>query len=217
VSLGKEADKPLDDHFNSIKQIPEVKNTIDKVSEFLNDCESKGLIKFPNNELIDYFKKADSRAVMNVLAQSAETRIINKQNNDNFIPKREWIAFQMRSTIDMMRTYAEELKINLKLILNPDLIDPNINELGTYLRTIYARLGYGDDKKREMNEIFQVNLRNSLSHVDYEISDASITYFDKHGTPTTLTSGELGLPIMQMTAIDHVFDKKIKEIKSRNS
>jgi len=38
VSLGKVADKALDDQYNSIKQIPQVKNTIDKVSEFLNDC-----------------------------------------------------------------------------------------------------------------------------------------------------------------------------------
>lgn len=214
MSLGKDADNSLEKYYDSIKQIPEVKNTIDKVTEFLVDCEKNDLIRFPNPELMNYFKKAESRSEMVVLAESAGLRINEKQTKEKFVPEKEWDAFQMRSQIDMMRTYAEELKVGLKLLLNPDLIDPNINELGTYLRSIYEKLGYGDAKRKEMNKIFQVDIRNALSHVDYEVHDISLTYFDKDGTPTTLTGKELAIPIMQMTATDHVFDKKIQEIKS---
>jgi len=57
MSLGKEADNALEKYYDSIKQIPEVKTTIDKVTEFLVDCEKNGLIRFPNTELMNYFKK----------------------------------------------------------------------------------------------------------------------------------------------------------------
>lgn len=217
MSLGKEGDEALDNFYNEIKHIPDVKNVIDKIVQFLNHCDVKGLFKFPNDELLYYFQKAETRSIMGLLAQSAEMRIKKKQETDNFIPRNEWIAYQMRASINQMRSYAEELKLNLKLILDPELVNPDINELGTYLKIIYDKLQYDDNKRKEMNEIFNVNLRNSLSHEDYEIINESIVYSDKQGNPKILREKEFQIIMAQMTAITYVFDQKTKEIKLRNS
>ena len=39
MSLGKKADSAIDTYYDIIRQIPKVKNTIDKVTEFLFDSE----------------------------------------------------------------------------------------------------------------------------------------------------------------------------------
>lgn len=209
--------KKLNQYYNSIKPIPAVKETITKVEEFLADCESANLIKFPNTQLNEYFKKADSRAIFNILSQMAHTKIIAKQNQENFVPEKEWLAFQKISNIDSMRTFAEELKVDLKAILKPEIIDPNVNELGTYLKHVYDKLGYSQEKRNEMNKIFKVDLRNALSHLDYEFTDEIFTWYDKNENPTTWTNEQLAIPIQQLSMTTHVIGEKIKEIKSQNS
>ena len=194
-----------------------IEETKKEVRGFLQDLEDKKLIKFPNLGLARIFIESEHRAKIDVLSESAIMRIKNHHDKekDNFIPKSEWTAFNKKITINQMRENSEELKTYLKAIIDPEKIDPKVNELGTYLNNIYIVLGYNDEKRKKMNDIFFKDFRNALSHLDYDITLESITWRDRADTPTTWENDYLLTIMLQMNATVGVINEKVTKIKSR--
>jgi len=195
----------------------EIQETKDTVKEFLVDLENKSLIKFPNLELSQIFEESKHRAEIDVLKESAITRIKirHDEEKDTFIPNSEWIAFNKKETLNQMRENSEEIKTYLKAIIDPEKIDPEVNELGTYLKNIYITLDYDKPKQQKMNNIFFKDFRNALSHLDYDISLESITWRDRQGTSTTWDNNYLLIVMFQMGVTVAEINNKVEEIKSR--
>ena len=130
----------------------EIENTKEVVQRFLNNLKNANLIKFPNPELRQKFIESEHRAEIDVLNESANIRILKyrKSKKDEFIPESEWIAFNKKNTLNQMRENSEEIKTYLKAIIDPEKIDPEINELGTYLNKIYDQLGYLTEQKKHL-------------------------------------------------------------------
>ena len=141
----------------------ELEETEDVVNSFLNDLESSKLIKFPNSQLNDLFEQSASRAEIEHLAQSALFKIdefykkLPTHEKNHMIPEKEYQALQILTSVSQLQSGTEELKNFLKAILNPEIINPNITELGRYLSTIYDKLQYSKEKRQNMNEILLVD------------------------------------------------------------
>lgn len=195
----------------------EIDATKEAVRRFLQDLEDKKLIKFPNLELSQIFLESQHRAEIDVLSESAITRINLHHNKekDKFILKNEWTAFNKKITLNQMRENSEELKTYLKAIIDPEKIDPEVNELGTYLTNIYKALEYNDDQKKKMNNIFFKDCRNAISHLDYDISLDSITWRNGKGESITWDNNYLLTIMLQMNATVEVINEKVIEIKSK--
>lgn len=187
------------------------------VKDFIQELEKSNLIKFPNNELLPLYLEAKHRSEISNLSESAYQKIYghHKKEKNTFIPENEWTAFNKKLNLNEMREISEEWKLYLKSILDPQKIDSTVNELGTYLNSIYNKLGYVDEKKKKMNEVFFKDFRNALSHLDYDISLDSITWRDNRGNKTTWSNDYLLTVMTQMTNTRQIVSEKVKELMTK--
>lgn len=198
--------------------IESVKTAVEK---FLKDIEDEGLLKkSPDPNLGRIQQEAQHRAQLEVLASSARIRIDIFQNKSisqgqRFIPENEYRSLRNLYVIYSMLANAEELKTYLKLILNPDLINTDITELGKFMSSIYDKLGYASTLREEMNNKLFVNLRNALSHLDYDVTINGLTYRNKDGTSITLTNDDLVVMLNEYNEIVKGFNVYIKKIASK--
>src|SRR2546429_273387 len=106
------------------------------MENFLNDCENKGLIKFPNpgisHKLISsLYRRASSESS----ARKARTSIANYYNNlskeekEKFIPEYDWKHYIISNFICSVKYNSEELKSYLQAIIEPKKISPIGTEL----------------------------------------------------------------------------------------
>lgn len=220
MSLGKDIDDVLTQNFEIIKQIPEVQEVINKVTAFLHICESKGLIKFPNLQLNQLFQESRHRAEFEVLANSAFVKISGiynklRQEGGEMLSENEYVAMNKLFHILSMQANAEELKIYLKAIIDSNLINPNVNELGKYLSMIYDKIGYDLSKRQEMNRILFVELRNALVHLDYDVTLDSFTYRNNARESFTLQNEEFLNIMYQYNAIVITVNEYIENNKTK--
>ena len=173
---------------------------IQQVTEqFLQDLVDAGLVidQIPNQNERENLRRAEQNITMDVRFESALVSIqgyyngLTREEKINFIPNNEYIAFNKMIAIAKMNTNAEEIKIYLKAILRPDNVFDNDTMYGQLMNHLFERLGYNDQRRREMRERFFVELRNSISHVDYEITVDEFTYRRRNGTTETLTNQQL--------------------------
>jgi len=197
--------------------VSEIDDTKEAVRRFLQKLEEVDLIKFPNPELRQMLIESEHRAEIDVLSESAITRINQHYNKekDKFIPKSEWTAFNKKITLNQMRENSEELKTYLKAIIDPEKIDPTVNELGTYLNNVYNKLNYNVEQKNEINQVFFKDFRNALSHLDYDISLDTITWRNRQGDSTTWVNDHLLTVMLQMNATVDAINEKVNELKSK--
>lgn len=195
----------------------EIDSTKEAVRRFLQNLEGADLINFPNPELKQMLIESEHRAGIDVLSESAITRINQHHNkeNDKFIPKSEWTAFNKKITLNQMRENSEELKTYLKAIIDPEKIDPTVNELGTYLNNVYNKLNYNNEQKNQMNQVFFKDFRNALSHLDYDISLDTITWRNRQDDSTTWENDYLLTVMLQMNATVETINEKVNELKSK--
>ena len=184
------------------------------VLEFFRDCKKKGLLRnTPVKPAIAI--GATIRADVSILTDQAIEKIrgymaVQKNNQEPLLTEKEYDALQFSRNINFLRDSIEELKISLQLIFDPSKIKPN-TELGTYLVQIYEKLDYDNDKQIKINEAFQKDLRNALSHQDYwytqnEIHIESIVWRDKDKT-TEWTQQELSKSISKIININTMVSK----------
>jgi len=160
-----------------------VTETKTKVQEFLKDCESKGLIQFPKTDTNDFFRKAESRAEAQMLSGYSDIIIqcihLMKPNGVE-IPDSVYTPYMQFQKIHELRYESEELGLVLKAILDPSKISFDVHGVGELLgNVINVIAGKDKSKKLELRELFQVDLRNALSHNDFEIKSDRIIWYDK--------------------------------------
>ncbi len=196
--------------------VSETTKTRRDVEEFLSDIENAGLLKFPNPEWLQIAEEFGHRIEINRLKQSAINKIVQhqEQSKGTFIPENEWIAFNKKLHLSHMQENSEELKTYLKAIIDPQKIDPEINQLGTYLTKIYKKLIYTTEKSENMNKVFFKDFRNALSHLDYDISLDSIAWRKKDGESTVWKNNYLLIVMAQMVDTTDVINNKIEKIRS---
>jgi hypothetical protein len=110
------------------------------------------------------------------------------------------------------------LKNYLKVILDPQKI--NFDErtmLRSLMSLIYDQLQYEPVKRQKMNKILFVELRNALSHIDYEITLDSFAYRKKNGDPIILSIEQLLTVMLQYSAMIDVINDYVTKIKSQKS
>lgn len=197
----------------------EVKETKKVINDFLHDLEKSQLIKFPNYALFQLFQESQHRAELEVLANSALVRIsgiynTSKQEGKSMLPENEYIAMNKLFHIFSMQASAEELKVYLKAILDPSLINPDVTELGKYLSMIYDKLGYEPQKRQEMNRVLFAELRNALGHLDYDVTLYSFTYRNRT-TSITLTNDQFLTMMNEYNTIINTINEYIENNKSK--
>ena len=77
---------------------------------------------------------------------------------------------------------------------------------------VYKKIRYDENQRNRIDEVFQVKLRNSLSHNNFRVDGTYLTYYDKKGISTKLEYFELMIPIMKITVIAHIVNKKLDEL-----
>jgi len=161
--------------------------------------------------------ESEHRAEIDVLNEAANLKIYqhHEKEQEQFIPNNEWIAFNKKITLNQMRENSEEFKTYLKAIIDPEKIDPTVNELGTYLNNVYNKLNYNNEQKNEMNQVFFKDFRNALSHLDYDISLDAITWRNRQGDSTTWVNDHLLTVMLQMNATVDTINVKVNELKSK--
>jgi len=190
------------------------------MEEFLQDCENKSLIKFPNPEVNDLMIYADKRIVSELMASSAQTAIDNYYRNlsneekKKFIPENEWKHYVISNFICSVKNNSEELKTFLKAIINPQEISPDITEIGKYLSQIYDKLGYDKEKRKQMNEDLFVNMRNAFNHNDY-VPDLNGIIYCMQDRNQKIPIEDLPVILLSMNELTEVINDKVTKLKSK--
>ena len=106
--------------------------------------------------------------------------ILNSPQNDT-ISKHEIILFYVNNAIQQIRTISEYLKNLNRMFFLPKHVDKN----GTVkIINIAKDLGYDNEKSKKLRLLLFHDIRNALSHINYEYkydnnnNFESITWFD---------------------------------------
>ena len=199
-----------------------LKNYQRKIINFLDDCEKKKLLTTPTPEILVLYDMSITRKRLSLSKSSAVDKILfmsvkQKINNQEpFFSDSEYYAIQFSQRIEYIRENSEELKKLLNLIINPKIISPK-GTLGNYMCNICTKIGYLKDSREyhEIFELFQVYLRNSLSHLDYffnfnENNEVySMTWKDNNRKATVWDFSDLELPYIQSYIILNQIARKL--------
>ena len=160
----------------------------ENVNNFMNSLLEEGLLEITrvdertNSILKNFFKQ-------HYLGSSVLKKIIvAKGNNSLNLTDDEFSAFIFRFELATISKMFELNKIILKSILKIP-----IREKATYgevLSACFDRLGY-DRIRPVMRDIFLLDLRNTISHLGYEINGNDFTYRDSTGNVVTFDFGRL--------------------------
>lgn len=129
---------------------------------FFEDCKDNKLVKITNLDETER-NKVNSRLSASLLREKAIRQIHTKQIAESFMKSEHYDALQYFININYIRETTEELKHYFKIFFGSSIEDG--------LKIIYQlcdQLHYEETKKLQMISFFDIDLRNALSHQDYE-------------------------------------------------
>ena len=163
----------------------------------------KYIIKYIN-ELSVEFKTPQhdiTNRVFNIM--KFDTKVIELDNkigdilnsfSDDVISKHEIGLFHIDNTIQRIRAISEYLKNLNRMFFLPKHVDKN----GTVkIINIAKDLGYDDEKSKKIRLLLFHDIRNALSHINYEYkydnndNFKSITWFDMNKKPHETSANDL--------------------------
>jgi len=167
-----------------------IENIRKNVNQFMNLLAEEGLIKVTGfDEKIKMIQANSNKR--HELGVSSFKKIIDADEKSKILTDDEFSLLIFKFALSNLNEEFELVKIVLKAILNSDEI--RFNERTTYgdlLGKCFDKLHY--DKIRPiMRDIFQLDLRNAYTHLDYEINENIFSYHKMNGELVEVNTNEI--------------------------
>jgi len=199
--------------------------TVEEISkatkQFLNTIDERKLYQF-NSELYKKYKNDignfQKRSVLYTEAFQKTISIISKTDQ---LTEEEQTIFISQNAVWFLSSVLESIKIWLMLIVDRSIVtfEPEKVMYGSLLKEICKALDYDESMKNATFNNFQVDFRNAVFHVNYNITAKCMEYKNYNGETVDLTFDQLIERIHEaeviLNEISAFADKKSEELDKK--
>jgi len=138
---------------------------------------------------------------------------IAKKKNPEIITDTTFNYWKINNKINTLQHNAQEFLVDLIAILDPEKINFNVSGIGQLFSEVLDKtVGQDEQIRKELKDIFQIDMRNAFGHNDYEVVPSKITWYDKDKNPHEIELDNQEI-MNQMLLVTHTINEFINSKK----